>query len=364
MLEHTFAVIMAGGGGTRLWPFSRVLRPKQMIRLGSQRTLFQQAIDRLEGLVPPEKILVVTVAEQALELQTECPQIPMENYLIEPAPRGTASVVGLAALAAQKMDPQATLLTLTADHLIQNIPFFQRVLRAAYQLAQEGHLVTLGIRPDRPSTAYGYIQRGAALEEIDGLQVFRAEKFREKPDEATARTFVTSGQFDWNSGMFVWRAERILEEIERWMPALAGVLRRLETAWETPRRNWTLQALWPGLKSIPVDYGIMEKSDRVAVLPAEGLGWNDVGSWDALFEVFPANEQGNVVLDAYHLGLDTCDSLVCAEKSGRLIVTIGIDSLIVVETQDALLICTRDSAQKVREVVNLLKADEQGQRFL
>ncbi|MBE0696181.1 MAG: mannose-1-phosphate guanylyltransferase, partial [Anaerolineaceae bacterium] len=230
MFEHYYAVIMAGGEGSRLWPLSRQLRPKQMVQLGSERSLFQVAVDRIKDIFPPDRIYVVTVASQAKSLKSQCPEIPEDNYLIEPMPRGTASVVGLAAVALRQRDPQAVMAILAADHLIQNVSYFQQLLRDAHQLAEDGFLVTLGIRPTYPATGYGYIQRGEELAGYPSL-VYQVLRFKEKPDEETARTFLIRGDHDWNSGMFVWRIDRIFEEIKLLMPELAEKLETIAQSW-------------------------------------------------------------------------------------------------------------------------------------
>lgn len=354
MFEHYYAVIMAGGEGSRLWPLSRQARPKQMVQLGSERTLFQMAIDRLSAVFPPERIFIVTVAKQAEDLQSQCPEIPARNFMIEPMPRGTASVVGMAATMLNRVDPQGVMAVLAADHLIQNVTYFHLLLSEAHTLAQDGYLVTLGIRPAYPSTGYGYIQRGAHLNSYPFL-AYKVQKFREKPDEETARRFVAAGDHDWNSGMFVWRVDRILEEVRQFMPELAEKLQQIDQDWGTPALSETLRKVWPGIKPETVDYGIMEKADRVVVIPAGDLGWNDVGSWESLFEVFPPGKDGNILMDAEHLGLDTTNSLVVSDHSNRLIATLGVNDLIIVDTQDAVLVCSRQYAQKVKEIVNLLK---------
>jgi mannose-1-phosphate guanylyltransferase len=355
MIEHFYAVIMAGGGGTRLWPLSRQSRPKQMLRLNGKDTLFQMAVNRLEGLFPPDHIYVVTVAEQAVQLQEQSPQIPKENYLIEPMPRGTASVVGLAAVALRQRDPEAVMAILTADHFIENEDQFRHLLETAYDVAQRNYLVTIGIQPTFAATGYGYIQRGEYLPEYTNHEVYRVVRFKEKPNEELAQEFVERGDHDWNSGMFIWRIDRILEEIERWMPELMESLRKIDQVWNTSQRIDVIQSVWPKIKSQTIDYGIMERAEKVATLPAKGLGWNDVGSWDSLFEVLPTDENGNIILGAQHIGLNTSNSLVCAEEPDRLIVTIGAKDLVIVDTGNAILICPRDEAQKVRELVNLLK---------
>jgi mannose-1-phosphate guanylyltransferase len=363
MQSHYYAVIMAGGGGTRLWPLSRQARPKQMVRLGGERTLFQLAVDRLEGLFLPENTLVVTVAEQISALRSQCPDIPLENFLVEPMPRGTASVVGLAAAALRRRDPQAVMVMLGADHFIRDVAYFQQILIHSYDLAMDGHLVTLGIRPTYPATGYGYIQRGEALAGY-AFPAYQVQRFKEKPDLAAARTFMERGDHDWNSGMFIWRVDRIWEEFQRLMPALFENLLKIEQAWGTPQQTEVVQSIWPGIKPETIDYGIMERAGRVVVIPAADMGWNDVGSWESLFDVFSPDENGNIILDAQHIGLNTANSLILADQTGRLVVTLGVHDLVVVDTKDAVLVCSRQEAQKVKDVVNLLKQREDDRRYL
>ncbi len=363
MFEHYYAVIMAGGEGSRLWPLSRKSRPKQMVKLGSDQSLFQGAVDRLKSVIPADRIFVVTVAGLAESLQEQSPEIPRENYLLEPMPRGTASVVGFAALALHHRDPQAVMAIVTADHLIQNETYFHELLKQAYELAEDGYLVTLGIRPTFAATGYGYIQRGKPLD-LHGFRAFEVQKFKEKPDEETARGFLVNGDHDWNSGMFVWKVDRIWEEFQQFMPELAAKLTEISNAWSTPARDDTLKAVWPTIKPQTIDYGIMEQADRVVVIPAVDLGWNDVGSWESMFEVFTPATDGNIVLDAEYLGIETGNSLIVSDRTNRLIVTLGVDDLIVVDTPDAVLVCSRKSAQKVREVVRLLKLKDGSSRYL
>src|ERR1051325_1780479 len=224
MTEHTYAVIMAGGGGTRLWPVSRKERPKQLLPLLGKETLFQSTVARLEKLFPPERILVVTVAEQASVMREQVPAIPEENYLIEPAPRGTASVVALAAAVLKQRDPEAVMAIQTADHHIRNWDLFHYLLKAAIDVADKKYLVTLGITPTFPSTGYGYIQQGEPLHGDYKYPVYTVKRFKEKPDEETAAQLLRSGDHSWNSGMFIWRVETILAEIEQQMPELFAVV--------------------------------------------------------------------------------------------------------------------------------------------
>lgn len=350
---------MAGGGGTRLWPLSRKARPKQMLSLIEERSLFQSAIDRVNGILPPERILVVTVAEQAAQLREQAPEIPAENFLLEPMPRGTASVVGLAAQALQHRDPQAIMAVLTSDHFIGNQERYQDLLRAAHQVALDGYLVTLGIAPTFPATGYGYIQQGEQLGTYRDQPVYRAIRFKEKPDDAQARAMLESGDHAWNSGMFVWQVSQILEEFARQMPDLAAKLAEIGQAWDTPNCQSTLERVWPTIQPETIDYGVMEGARQVAVIPAQGLNWSDVGSWDSLFDVLPADQSGNIVMGGEHIAVDTRNSLVYVNQEHRLIVTIGVDDLVVVDTGDVLLVCHKSQAQKVRHVVNQLSRDGQ-----
>jgi mannose-1-phosphate guanylyltransferase len=358
-MEHSYAVIMAGGGGTRLWPVSRKEKPKQLLPLLGQETLFQSTVNRLENLFPPERILVVTVAEQAELMKKQAPAIPGENYIIEPAPRGTASVVALAAAVLKKRDPQASMAILTSDHFIRDKDLFRYLIRTAFQVAAREYLVTLGITPTFPSTGYGYIEQGEPLEGEYQYPVYKVRRFREKPDQATAEQLLRSGEHSWNSGMFVWKANAILAEIERQMPELSKVIRQISDAWDTPDREDVLRSVWMDIQPQTIDYGIMEKAERVAVLPAGGLGWSDVGSWDSLFEVLFPDFNGNVPVNAQHLLLDTHNTLVYGNGNERLIVTIGIDDVVVVDAGDVLLVCKTDQSQKVRDVVEHLKKHNQ-----
>jgi mannose-1-phosphate guanylyltransferase len=358
-MEHTYAVIMAGGGGTRLWPVSRRESPKQLLPLLGQETLFQSTIRRLDNLFPPERILVVTVAEQARQMQVQAPEIPVENYLIEPAPRGTASVIALAAAVLKKRDPDAAMAILTADHFIRDKDLFRYLVRTAFQVAGKEYLVTLGITPTFPSTGYGYIEQGEPLDGEYQYPVFKVQRFREKPDQETAEQMLRSGEHSWNSGMFVWKADRILAEIKRQMPELNNAVEDIANAWNTPGREDVLRSHWQGLQSQTIDYGIMENAERVAVLPAGGLGWSDVGSWDSLFEVLFPDINGNVTVNAQQLMLDTHNTLTYGTSNNRLIVTIGLDDVVVVDSGDVLMICKTDQSQRVRDVVEYLKKNNQ-----
>src|SRR3972149_1131409 len=358
-MEHSYVVIMAGGGGTRLWPLSRKEKPKQLLSLLGKETLFQSTVARLEKLFPPERIVIVTVAELAREMQEQVPSIPAENYLIEPAPRGTASVVALAAAVLKKRDPQAVMAIQTSDHYIRNRDLFHYLIRTAFDVAKKNYLVTLGIAPTFPSTGYGYIQQGEPLDGDYQYPVYKVQRFKEKPDQETAQQLLHSGDHSWNSGMFIWRADAILAEIERQMPELFKAVKEVSAAWDTLKQDEVLQEYWRDLKNQTIDYGILEKAEQVAVLPAGGLGWGDGGSWNSLFEILLPDMNGNVATSAQHLALDTHNTLVYSDDDQRLVVTIGLDDMVVVDAGDVLMICKADQSQKVRDVVEHLKKHHQ-----
>jgi mannose-1-phosphate guanylyltransferase len=356
MNDHYYALIMAGGGGTRLWPVSRRSRPKQMIRLFDERSLFQNSVERLEGLFPPDRIWIVTISDQADDLQRQCPQLPKENFILEPMPRGTASAVGLAATRLAQKDPDAVMAVLTSDHYIRNITLFHKLLLTGREAAEDNYLVTLGISPTSPSTGYGYIKFGSVLGVYRDVRVFHSAGFIEKPDQSTAEQFLSSGNYAWNSGMFIWRANRFLEETARQMPVLYRGLKEIINVSGSSSDLETIRSIWENLKPQTIDYGIMEGAEKAAVIPAESLGWNDVGSWESMFEVLPVDENGNIFVNSDSLHLDTKDTLVFDTSHQRLIVTIGIEDLMIVETEDVLLICRRDEGQNVREAVDRLTA--------
>ncbi|MBI5960762.1 MAG: mannose-1-phosphate guanylyltransferase [Chloroflexi bacterium] len=348
-----YAVILAGGSGTRLWPFSRRSRPKQTLQLVGEQTMFQTAISRIAPVFRPEQIFVVTRAEHVSALADQAPALPHENFLIEPEARGTAPAIGLSAICLRKKDPDAVMAVLTADHFIADTAQFCRALNAAADAARQGCLVTLGIKPTAPSTGYGYIQQGAQVNSVDGFPVFQAVRFTEKPDQAAALDMVQNGAYCWNSGMFIWRVDRILAEIERQMPALYAQLSEVEAALDTPEAEAALRRVWPQVAAETIDYGVMENAREVRVIPVE-MGWVDVGSWTSLSDLLPADDQGNTVTGSY-IGIDTHDSLIVSQGKTRLIATIGIEGLIVVSTEDAVLICSKEREQDVKALVKQLE---------
>jgi len=351
-MDHYYAVIMAGGGGTRLWPMSRRNNPKQVLKFIEKKSLFKISIERLMDLFPLERIYVVTIAEQKELLQKEVPALPGENYIIEPMPRGTASVVGLAATYLQKKDNQAVMAVLTADHIIKNTDSFKSLLTEGYQLAQKDLLVTLGITPSFSSTGYGYIEIGSKIENSNG---YFAKRFVEKPDRETAERYLQSGNYLWNSGMFVWKCTTVLDEIKKQMPDLSE---KLELIYERINYHFIIEpihSIWETIQPQTIDYGIMERAPRVAVLPAAHLGWNDIGSWDSLYEFSDADQSGNLIDGDHIIEIGTENSIIYATDTKKMIAVVGMKDVIIISHENAVLICKKGESQRVKEVIRQIK---------
>jgi len=284
-------------------------------------------------------------------VRQQIPQVPAANVIGELEGHGTAPCIGLSALYLRRLDPGAVMAVLTADHYIEKADELRRVLGTAAQVVEEGRLVTLGIKPNRPAMGYGYIERAEKLGHVNGHDVYRVEKFTEKPDLTTAQAFVESGRYYWNSGMFIWKVSTILREFEKLMPRFYTQLMDIDAALGTTEERAVLERVWPQVENETIDYGIMEHADDVAVIPVD-IDWSDVGDWTALSELLSADEEGNVVV-GQHVGLDTTDCLI--HGSRRLVTTIGLEGMIVVDTEDALLVCPKERAQEVRDLVKKLR---------
>ena len=346
------AVIMAGGTGSRLWPVSRRAHPKQLLKLAGDDTMFEHSVYRMAPLMGPEQIYVVARADLVDALSAQVPSLPGANYIVEPEGRGTAPAIALAAIHLLQSDPDAVMAVLTADHYIADTAAFRTTLAAARKLAQDRHLVTLGMKPLFASTGFGYIKQGSRGRLVDGLTAYEVAAFAEKPDAETAEAMLKSGDYVWNGGMFIWRADRILQEFERQMPTLYQQLMEISAALGTPDYETVLARVWPTVEKESIDFGIMEGAEDVVVLPVE-IGWSDVGSWASVFDVRQSDEAGNILLGR-HESIDTANTLVYGGK--RLIATIGVDNLIIVDTPDAVLICRRGREQDVKAIVDRLQA--------
>ncbi len=349
-----YAVIMAGGKGTRFWPKSRERMPKHLLDIVSPRTIIQETIERIAPLIPEEHMLIVTGESHADELMKQVPHIPKENVIIEPLGRNTAPCIGLAALHIRRKSPHDVMVVLPADHLIHDAPRFRDLISIAANMAGRGDfLVTIGIRPTGPETGYGYIEKGNLKTAINGEKIYAVKSVREKPPLKQAKAFLKKGGFYWNSGMFVWNVDAILGAIEKWLPGINEGLLQIEDAAGTAGESEAVRRVYETIPSISIDYGVMEKADNTLLIEGD-FGWSDMGSWDALWEMSDKDENGNAAMyrDLF-LGVDARNSLIHSPR--KLVTLLGVEDLIVVDTEDALLICKRGSSQDVKKVVEILE---------
>jgi mannose-1-phosphate guanylyltransferase len=349
-----YAVIMAGGSGTRLWPLSRRNYPKQALKLVGESTMFQYAVQRIRLIFPPERILVVTLARHVAILMGQVPELPAQNFILEPEGRGTAPAIGLAAIHIAEHDPEGCMVILTADHFITKAEHFCEVLAAAEKVA-DGRLVTLGIQPSSPSTGFGYIHQGALAGVENGFPYYVVERFTEKPDPTTAREMVESGEYSWNSGMFVWQVSRILIEFQRQMPEFYGQLMKVRAVLGTSEYQAVMKRVWPQVSKETIDYGIMEGAGDVVVIPVD-IGWTDIGSWGSLFNLLPADAEDNVFVGP-HIEIDTKNTMIFGGK--RLVAVMGVQDLVIVDTEDVVMVCACEREQDVKALVELLKHTQQ-----
>ncbi|MGA3083692.1 MAG: mannose-1-phosphate guanylyltransferase [Thermodesulfobacteriota bacterium] len=354
-----YFVVMAGGRGTRFWPRSRTKRPKQLLDIVGSKSILEQTIDRLLPITDWEHILVVTEASQAEAVKELLPDLPKTRLIVEPLGRNTAPCIGLAAIILEQIDPSAVMAVLPADHHISQVPSFQETLLAAAQTSRtEEYLITLGILPTFPETGYGYLEQGKKITEINGHGVWEVKAFHEKPDRPKAEAMLSTGRFFWNSGMFVWTVSAILNQIARLTPAMYEELIKLKKFLGTPQWEEALKAGYEAMENISIDFAVMERADKVLMLAGD-FGWNDVGSWEAVYQLQPKDEQGNFLYGPV-IVLDSQGCLVHSPQ--KAVGLIGMKDLIVVDTPDAILICPRERAQEVKKIVELLEA--QGKREL
>ena len=351
--EYTmYAVIMAGGKGTRFWPLSREKRPKHLLNITGEKTIIQYTVDRVTPLVGKDNILIVTGASHSDEIREQLPQLPAENILIEPVGRNTAPCIGLAAIHIRKRNPDAVMFVLPSDHLIADTKSFLASLAIAREMAKRrACLVTIGIKPEWPETGYGYMEKGGIADTIGETGIYEVQSFREKPDPATAEAFLKDGRFFWNSGMFIWKASAILDTIKRLIPELYDGLLKIEKSIGTKYEKDILSETYRDIKPVSIDYGVMEKTGDVFMIEGD-FGWNDIGSWDALWDVMDKDEMGNATKGEV-INFDTSNSLIYSPE--KMVALIGVKDLIVVETGDSLLICKRGASQDLRKVVERLE---------
>ncbi len=347
-------MIMAGGAGTRFWPMSTEQRPKQFLNLFGGRSLLQQSYDRVAGLVPDERIMVMTNESLTGLVSEQLPSLPEGNIIGEPMRRDTAAAVALAALLAQKRWGNPVMAVLTADHLIRPVELFRRTLvSAAKAAARQRVIYTFGIKPSHPSTGYGYLESGGRVEDDGGIEHFELKRFVEKPDEPTARDYLSTGRYYWNSGMFVWSIETITSELEHQLPDHVAKLSRAIEADGTPRWNQALAESFESLAATSIDFGVMEGAEKIHMLAA-GFEWNDVGGWLALEKFLEADSDGNV----HRGGLETLDAagnLVFCEDEDETVALIGVKDLVVVRTGGRTLVVPKERAEEIKQLVKGLK---------
>ncbi len=347
------ALIMAGGSGTRFWPKSRESHPKQLLQIVGEDTMLQNTVRRLDPLIPVERIFIVCKESQREAILTQLPQLPAENIIVEPWGKSTAPCIGLAALFMRKRFGDEVMVVLPADHLIGPAENFRETISTAGKIASESPaLITIGIPPAFPATAYGYIQCSDEALGNGKIKALKVKTFAEKPNLETAKRFLASGDFLWNSGMFVWRVGTIMDQLDEHLPQLSDGLREIDLHLGQPAEHETIARVYQQIKSISIDYGVMEKAKSVVVLPAN-FEWNDIGSWDEVYKLSPKDKDQNVTNEGEHVFYESAGCLV--DVKGKTVATVGVQNLVIVESEGALLICARERAQEVKELVELLK---------
>jgi mannose-1-phosphate guanylyltransferase len=350
VFKHTYAVIMAGGSGTRFWPLSRRKRPKQLLTLFGRSSLLEQTVARIRPVVPFDRIYIFTSEQILKKVRRLLPRIPSDQIVGEPTSRNTAPTLGVAAHEIARRDPEGLMVVLPSDQIIAKPGVFRQVLCTACRVASTaGRSVVLGLKPTRPDTGFGYVRLGRREGKVAGHEVFHVDNFTEKPTLAVARRYVASGRYLWNGGMFIWKASTLIENLQRFQPEMASQLAQIAGAGGIRARAF--RGLYPKFQKISIDYALMEKISNIYAVPAD-IGWNDVGSWAVVYELSNQDAEKNVRPSA-SLSLDSRGNMVVSPK--KFVVTVGVQDLVVVETDDALLVCARDRSQDVGKAAQELE---------
>lgn len=349
------AVVMAGGSGTRFWPRSRRQRPKQLLNLFGNRSMLQQTVDRIAPLVPADRVLVITGADQAAGVREQLPEVPAGSVVGEPCPRDTAPCVALAAARVARRDPEGTMIVLSADHLIEPPEVFRRGVEAAVSVVDSDPraFITFGVRPTRPETGYGYIQQAEKLGEPLGVKVFRAAQFMEKPARKVAEEYLAAGNYVWNAGIFVWRAQAVLDALREYQPELMARLDTIAQAFDTPDEAAVLAREFPLMPRVPIDRAVMERYPKVNVLEVT-YNWSDVGDWRSLAELLPRDAEGNTLQGTGQM-LRSRDTLVIADD-GKPVVTLGVEGLVVIQSGGVTFVAKKSELDHLKGLVEGLDA--------
>lgn len=358
-LDHTFAVILAGGGGTRLWPKSRNKTPKQFLKLIGKETMIQLTASRITKLIPWERVIVVTNEQHQDEVRKQLSEIPADNIIAEPKKRDTALAMYVGALHAFSMDPEAVIINCASDHVVTDEAGFLQVMKSAATIAAEGqYLVTVGITPDRPATGFGYIKIGDDLRKINhGLSLFKVESFTEKPNEPTARAFISTGKYFWNANMYVWSAKALEESFAQHMPKMHELVQPLKSISPAEFQSM-LPQIYDQAESISIDYAISEKATNLVLIPGD-FGWNDLGDWKVVYDLETKDLHGNVTIGdgeiMHTLAINSQNNLI--HVNGKLVALVGIDDMIVIDTDEILMIAPKNRSQDVKKLVERLKEE-------
>jgi mannose-1-phosphate guanylyltransferase len=351
-----YAVIMAGGQGTRLWPLSRQKKPKQLQSFIGDKTLIAETYERLLPLFSVAKIYISTTPDYKAEIQKFLPGISPDNYIVEPCPMGTAAACGLATSIINKADPDSSVIFLPADHTIKDKEEFLKIIEFAEDVVGEhqDHILTIGINPTKPDTGLGYIQMDSQIEKSNGFRVFSVKKFIEKPSLEKAEEYVASWEYLWNAGIFIWKTNHMLDLFEKNLPNTFKLIKKITESIGTPDYDKTLETEYRKVDNTSIDYGIMEKTKKILVIPGD-FGWSDIGSWGVLHEVLSHTHGSTVISSGNHIGIDNSNLLVMA--TGKLIATVGLKNIVIIDTPDALLICDSKESHKVKELTAKLKKE-------
>ncbi len=364
-LDHTYAVILAGGGGTRLWPKSRVATPKQFLKIIGDKTMIQVTASRITSLIPWERVVVVTNKRYQQEVKKQLPEVPSENIIAEPEKKDTALAMLVGTLFAKSKDPQAVIINLASDHVVTNQQEFIKIMKLASKTAYENdYLVTVGISPTRPATGFGYIKIGQDIKKLDrSITLFKVDNFTEKPNQATAMGFISTGKYFWNANMYVWSATTLKKAFQKYMPSIYQLTKKLSKM-TAKQFHDSLATIYTQATAISIDYAISEKADNLVLIPGD-FGWNDVGEWQVVYDLEKKDLAGNVVI-----GQDTVQKVLAINSqnnlihtNGKLVSLVGVNDMVIIDTDEVLMIIPKSKSQEVKKLVTRLK-EEQKKEYL